>query len=281
MTDLAKPSGITIEEHVEHLRNQAIPMLAVRPVALRKYEERTKQDLSKSLDDAIWWHNEGKRNSKWQEACRLDYEDFVRSGKDGEPRGVHLQKCEVRHEISSILRAERNKASLSDPIRVAIAAHHRKLSYKEKKRWLGLEAHKELWQSFCRISSCIHPFAPSAFDESVSLRYEYDGPRALLQLVDHRASAEESGSIPEQFVAFSYNFPHRNCDGTPHLRGVQRILSEFQDEEIALLRAPTGAGKTDAALLWASHKLNAEKRIGSYLPCQRVLLPERWRLIQG
>ena len=84
-------------------------------------------------------------------------------------------------------------------------------------------------------------------------RYEFSGPRCYLQLADHRASAKEDGQQLPHIKSFEYNFPHASK------RGVQLIVPQLQEESFAILRAPTGSGKTDAALLWAQHQIDSGK----------------------
>ena len=88
------------------------------------------------------------------------------------------------------------------------------------------------------------------FEKFVLKRYQFDGPRAVLQLADHRASARENGETLPKLEPFKYFFPHAKK------QGVQEIITQFWDEPLAILRAPTGAGKTDAALLWAQHQID-------------------------
>src|SRR5205085_11030041 len=81
-------------------------------------------------------------------------------------------------------------------------------------------------------------------------RYQFDGVRSWLQLIDHRASAAEDNEPLPQFRTFEYEFPHEEK------RGVQLEIEKLWDEPFSILRAPTGAGKTDAALLWAKHQVD-------------------------
>jgi CRISPR-associated endonuclease/helicase Cas3 len=96
-------------------------------------------------------------------------------------------------------------------------------------------------------------------EEALNERFRIAGVRALLQLADTRASIREKGRwVPDpQALQFSYTFPYENDDGTPSYRGVQKAVQEVWDEPAAILRAPTGSGKTDASLLWARHQIDA------------------------
>ena len=70
-------------------------------------------------------------------------------------------------------------------------------------------------------------------------------------MADHRAIIkEESRSIPE-FNKFCYQFNSKWSK-----RPVQIIAEESWQDDLLLLRAPTGAGKTDACLLWAKKQID-------------------------
>ena len=75
----------------------------------------------------------------------------------------------------------------------------------------------------------------------------------MLQLVDHRASAKEEGEFVPDFTQFSYQFPHKEK------RGVQSLIEQHWKDELLLVRAPTGAGKTDASLLWAQLQIENKR----------------------
>jgi CRISPR-associated endonuclease/helicase Cas3 len=155
--------------------------------------------------------------------------------------------------MDSILRLQKKLPEASKVVTTAIAAHHRKLGERHRKRWAEDDDGRfsELWKELTRLSNTITD--SSEFDRALRLRYEYAGPRALLQLADHRASAGEDGSYLAAFREFKYDFPYDKP------QGVQEKIKTLWDEPLALLRAPTGAGKTDAALLWAQHQIQEGK----------------------
>ena len=260
MVPLAKPKGqpqpdgstqpITLADHTQHVRDEAARLLAARPFLLRKYLTRTSRDLAAVVDVAARWHDEGKLHTAWQQACQQDYQEFLRRGFT---RGINLQQAGIRHEMESLVRLNQS-ADKGLPIcgYTAIAAHHGKLGKKHEKRWQQTLNYQSLWQSFVnKGGEFTNPALQDAFDQAIARRYEYDGPRAILQLADHRASAlEENQSVPA-FRPFTYTFPHEQK------RGVQQLVTQIWDEPFAILRAPTGAGKTDASLLWAQRQIEA------------------------
>ena len=72
-------------------------------------------------------------------------------------------------------------------------------------------------------------------------------------MADHRASAKEDGEYTTSIKSFSYSFPFAQK------RGIQKLVETEWHKDLLLVRAPTGAGKTDAALLWASKQIEAGK----------------------
>lgn len=260
MVSLAKPQGqqrpdgstqpITLADHTQHVRDEAARLLAARPFLAKKYLARTGRDLAAVVDTAARWHDEGKLHTAWQQACQQDYQEFLRRGFT---KGTNLQKAGIRHEMDSLVRLNQS-ADKKLPIcgYTAIAAHHGKLGKKHEKRWHQTLNYQAFWQSFVnKGGEFTNPAIQDAFDQAIARRYEYDGPRAILQLADHRASAlEESQPVPA-FRQFAYKFPHEQK------RGVQQLVTQIWDEPFAVLRAPTGAGKTDASLLWAQRQIEA------------------------
>lgn len=260
---LAKSNGITLVDHTDHLREHFRKhILPMRGFVISKYASQTNgSDLLALTLEAIRWHDAGKKHPCWQIACRKDYEcwkawhDSGRKGK--EPRGTNLMHAGIRHEFDSLARMLKQEPEVSLVIQAAVAAHHGKLSKYHKKRWLEdvKGEFAPLWRLFASLSDEVEyasSFGPDFvdFDHAILRRYQYAGPRSLLQMCDHRASAAEEKKPLAEFKPFIYNFPEEW-----ERRGVQKIISELWNEPVALLRAPTGAGKTDAALIWAKHQI--------------------------
>ncbi len=265
MNLLAKPSGITLQEHVNNVLEEGSYIQKSFPITFKKYFQLIQKDLGKRLNGAIKFHDAGKAHPIWQNACRKDYElyrkwselnkdsfqQFSKNNKD--LAGKNLRLSGVRHEIASL--DKHFKDGFSQPVKVAIAAHHSKLSRKHENRWTdyssGINSSK-LWSEFVGLNGCFRNY--HEFKEAVLKHYEFSGVRAYLELADHRASAREDENIVLDFTPFSYHFPKEW-----EKRNVQKLAEQFSDDELLLLRAPTGAGKTDACLLWASKQIKSGK----------------------
>ncbi|PQJ26849.1 hypothetical protein BSZ35_18125 [Salinibacter sp. 10B] len=255
---LAKTNGITLEEHTRHVVEQARAWLDAFPFLESKYQERTGAALRPQLLKAAEVHDQGKRHSTWQTACRKD-------AKEGGSR--HLMTADLRHEFASLDYADTRGIDLTLPERAAIAAHHGKLSYdrRARKRWKndGEGQFEYLWDEFCEEDGrwTIDP-PPNLAEKALNERFRIAGVRSLLRLADTRASIQEKESqnwVPDpEELQFAYEFPYDSP------RGVQEVVTEAteddgRDDTAMILRAPTGSGKTDASLLWAQHQINAGK----------------------
>lgn len=261
MEILAKPSGITLQEHVKHVLEEGNYIQESFSISFQKYSNIIKKDLGKRVSGAIRFHDSGKNNPKWQNACRADYEVFLNWNKKNSGgftdfskdnkniAGKNLRNSGVRHEIMSL--NNHFKDGFSKPVKVAIAAHHSKLSRKHEHRWLDNSSgdfSSKIWSELNGLNGCFKNHFD--FENAVLKHYEFAGVRAKLQLADHRASAKEDAKLVIDFKKFSYNFP----EGWDK-RNVQKMAEKYADEELLLFRAPTGAGKTDASLLWASKQI--------------------------
>jgi CRISPR-associated endonuclease/helicase Cas3 len=241
---LAKPTGTPLSEHISNLLKQASLLFGQRPFVLDKYKKFTQENLSQSVNQSAIWHDEGKKDDEWQHRCQKDYEYFLRTGK---VNGINLRQVKIRHELASLQLAEMRGAKLSLPVKIAVASHHSKLSRREKykKRWSDRPEFEVFWKEFANLSADV---SRTKFSEIIKQRFRFSGVRSWLQLVDHRASAFEQNERLPDFNTFSYEFPYTEK------RGVQEIIEQLWDEPFAILRSPTGSGKTDAALLWAEHQ---------------------------
>ena len=233
-------------------------LVANTPFVLQKYQEQTGKNLSRRIELVGQFHDEGKELSdKWQNACQQDYNDFLNwqlknKGKNfkdysiKEDVGTNIRKAGVRHEFHSL----KKNSTLPLILQAAIAAHHGKLGFEFEDRW-EKEGFSDLWKKFEKEKNRI--IEQNSLALSAKTHYEFAGPRGLLQLADHRASAKEDDDFVPDISTFQYKFPH-NCK-----RGVQELVEKYWQENLLLVRAPTGAGKTDASLLWASLQIKNKR----------------------
>lgn len=255
---LAKPTGVTYNEHVQNVVDQSENYISCHDFVIAQYKQRTGKDLGNWLRKAVKYHDLGKKSKRWQEACQKDYEIYKSLAKNSKFTAKHLQQLgreKIRHELIP-LKALHDKLELGDEVLAAIAAHHGKLSSKEEERFKNSNA-IEYWDKFKRLNGkfSMGESKEQSLNESLDLNYRFSGLRYLLQLADHRASAAEPPSntnLPD-FKTFDYDFPHTNK------RKVQQIAEENWNESLLLLRAPTGGGKTDASLLWAKKQIDNGK----------------------
>lgn len=247
---LAKPSGITLEQHTQDVMSEGKLLLEYSPFIVQKYKERIGKDLFIRLERACQYHDLGKGTPKWQLACQKDYEAFLKwQSQHGGPfkeyskkenSGENIRMAGVRHEFESLRLIKNTKLPL--PQQAAIAAHHGKLGLNFEDRWVN-EKVTDFWTAFRKESNRI--IEQNSLEITANKHYEFAGSRGLLQLADHRASAKEDGDFVPDFSTFHYQFPHKEK------RGVQKLIENHWQDDLLLVRAPTGAGKTDASLLWA------------------------------
>lgn len=275
MEPLAKPSGITLAAHRQHVYDEARSLLEAWPFLAEKYARLISGgDLVRRVRRAAWYHDEGKCHDTWQQACRKDYALYQewRSGQGLDPNAVdpdeyrryeramrkakrstgpHLFKSGLRHEFASLTRCEAAGIELDLSERAAIAAHHGKLGVRHEKRWRGDRdgEFRSTWTALKVAGDPVGGYEGSATDGLIA-RYETAGVRSLLRLADTRASRREAGGALPVIEPFSYAF---NEDWT--MRPVQRLALAHADDPVSILRAPTGSGKTDAAFLWGRHQI--------------------------
>lgn len=230
-------------------------MISFMPYVLQKYHSQTGKDFGRRIKLVCQYHDEGKELSKnWQTACQQDYENYLMWQKNNngksykeyaitEDSGKNIRNAASRHEFHSL----RKNKTLPLALQASIAAHHGKLSEKFEERWIN-EGFKEFWTKF-KIES----YKEKTLEQTAKIHYEFAGVRGLLRLIDHRASAKEDGGSVPDFTPFHYQFPHTKK------RGVQELIEKHWQDSLLLIRAPTGSGKTDASLLWASLQIENKR----------------------
>ena len=230
---------LTLQEHTEDVVAEAECILARLRYHV-KYDRLTGASLRERLLRAAVHHDKGKGHPRWQHCAH--------SGS--------LREVGLRHELASLRMVEQNGISLTSPEQVAIGAHHNKLSWKHKERWVnggpGYDSHEGQWQTMRKLQ---RNGRRDDFSRLVKRRYEYDVVRGLLQLADRRASQIEAPDAPDPLPLrpFRYHFPHD--EKLP----VQEAAVHHADEPTLALRSETGSGKTAAALLWAREQVRNQR----------------------
>lgn len=250
---LAKPFGknpITLEDHTQHVIDEAKELLDTFPYWSVKYKRITGTNLGDQLINAAKYHDKGKEHSTWQKACQKDHQYYLKTGKE---QSKNLRNAGLRHEFASLWWLNKHNIPITLAEKAAIAAHHRKLSFKHQHRWEKDDggSFTKIWEEFCREVYSTDSFKRKLPKETLLKRYQVAGVRSLLQLADHRASKREAGDeLAPLNYTFDYKFKHNSK------RPVQQAALDHSDKPEIILRAPTGSGKTDAALLWAKEQID-------------------------
>jgi CRISPR-associated endonuclease/helicase Cas3 len=253
---IAKSSGVLLRDHIQNLLTQARDAFSQRPFVIEKYRQMADEaDFVEEVEKSARWHDIGKTDPQWQDACQKDFAIWqtLSEGEKRNFRGKNLMKSGIRHEIVSLEIAKNKNHALSMPVKVAVAAHHGKLSRRHEGRWSDRPSFTGFWDEFNGVSAEFPTYRKETFDKTLLKRYQFDGIRSWLQLIDHRASAAEDKDALPQFKTFTYEFPYKEK------RDVQLEIEKLWDEPFSILRAPTGAGKTDAALLWAKRQVEMNR----------------------
>lgn len=260
---LAKPSGITLEQHALDVMLEGDAILLQSPSAQQKYVEMSGRSLEDRVSFICQYHDLGKETPQWQIACQKDFDIFREWSKSNNASsyqdyvstvgytniGVNIRKSGVRHEFKSIIGIKGDDRTRA--IKAAIAAHHGKLSFGNEDKW-QVNGVEDFVKQLQRVSNDLL-YKTDKFEKIAKKQYEYSALRGLLQFADHRASAKEDGEYVPNLTSFSYTFPY------PQKRPVQQIIERCWDRDLLLLRAPTGAGKTDASMLWASLQIENKR----------------------
>ena len=230
---------LTLREHTEDVVAEAECVLARLRYHV-KYKRLVGADLRQRLLQAAVHHDRGKAHPRWQRHLR-----------NGTLRTVRL-----RHEFDSLRKLDEHEINSPDPVRVAIAAHHNKLSWYHRDRWLesgpDFDSHETYWHAMRDLQ---REGRRKDRDALVRMRYAYDVVRGLLQLADRRASQIEDPDAPDPLPLrpFRYDFPHDTH------KPVQEAALRHANQRVVALRSETGSGKTAAALLWAREQVRNQK----------------------
>lgn len=282
--NLGKPSGITLQDHTLHVMEQVIFVLPEGSFLEKKYKQFADADLREELLQAAKYHDWGKAHPAWQSACQKDNVLYKlwRISKGYKPDEINanqhriyeqemhqkskiaapnLMRSGLRHEFASINFLDKKNIQTSNIVKAAIAAHHSKLGFRfGETRWRN-DAKGDLdefgpfykyWEYFKRLSFQVKKLSTK---QLILERYRYSAVRTLLQLADTRASRLEGEGEEASYEFKKFNLNKKDWE----LRPVQKAAIEIANQPIAILRAPTGSGKTYAALLWANEQINGEK----------------------
>ena len=74
---LAKPSGITLEQHSSDVMSEMSDICQIFIGTCEKYKKLTGKDLAMRLSVSAKWHDNGKACKTWQEACRKDFHNYL------------------------------------------------------------------------------------------------------------------------------------------------------------------------------------------------------------
>ncbi len=294
MEPLAKPSGITLRDHRQHVYDEALALLDAHPFWEKKYKELTGDDLRYRLKRVAWWHDAGKAHPTWRDACRSDYNlyrswrqkngmiieepdpsqnavDFKKyeaamrkAKKNSSP---NLQNAGLRHEFDSLAQAL-NQLREDDTItlaeQVAIAAHHGKLNHRHINRWQqDGKSQKDdtkgpywsLWAKLNNESDLIGRTGKSSRSrDDWQLRVLERYRIAAVRSLLQLADTRASRRESGGKTPDLEPFHYHFPDNWTK-RDVQEAVLTGADQPICILRAKTGSGKTDASLLWAKHQI--------------------------
>ena len=134
---LAKPSGITLEQHTAHVITEGEALIGV--FQQEKYQERVHKNLNDRIKLVCQFHDRGKKEIHWQKACQKDYAAYRKNPVCFVAENI--RKAGVRHELFSAREATQNKMPL--PLVAAIAAHHGKLNVGYEQRW---QSFPDIWK---------------------------------------------------------------------------------------------------------------------------------------
>jgi CRISPR-associated endonuclease/helicase Cas3 len=267
------------------------------PVGLRRHTDDVREALSRlrliwpeippTLDVAAIFHDVGKAATGFQEMLKGSREDW-----------------KFRHEVLSAAIFRQCYSVEADDLRpayLALLAHHKNLGSADginrelracgshtqysrwQEKWRELTANSaELKEEFAHVDAALDKWCPqehptSPVNELLQIIAEIAPvlddrnlatARGALVAADHVASAALGRAVlggnilPEALD----NYAHKHIEGWTQWRDLQRRAGKIIGS--AELVAPTGSGKTEAALLWALANRRGFERIFYVLPYQ-------------
>ena len=279
---IAKSSGLTLYQHTQNLLNVMSDVVTLRENTFDKWVKHTfgnklscnVTNVYNDLKKCIVYHDYGKSNPRWQTSTD------------------NIKLVGFRHEIDSLVpilkqsyeswnEFEEHMVELSNII-LPIVSHHNNLSEQNMDKFNSEYNNERIFKLLKEIdvknTSDIFVDLDKYLINSTDNLFSYDNGevwdfwyknslnRHFLKLIDRRASAIENGNTVIDMNCVKNNFyqlpPHMQ------LRNLQTICKESNDN-LLLLRAPTGSGKTKACLLWANNQFkNGVERIIITMPTQ-------------
>lgn len=264
---VAKDDGTTLYDHTQHVLTEMESILNNIHIPLIKLKEFTNKDIDSVLNVlsiSISYHDYGKKEKKWQESCKTR----------------KIQQVELRHEIASLFNCDelykyiKNKKKIDNYYHVIIPviAHHGNLSRDKKDlvnntvNYIKSERLDNTRNVFGYIKDLFNYVNKDDVYKKWYLQAFY---RYYVQLADKRASARNSVDLygnqnyVVDFKKFEYCEP--NYVKNYGLRNLQRICKEKSNDDILILRSPTGQGKTLASIIWANEQIKNNN-------CDRVII---------
>jgi len=267
---MAKSDGeTTLEMHTKHVLNASISLLNKLP-----FTDEDKKYWMPKLQRCVIMHDIGKILPEFQKSLNGD------------------RSISIRHEIISLWFCE-NFLNIPIDETFAIATHHKgivKSGEAKRLEWETLKEHmnyffvknkeilsqKILLEWLTKFDIDINPVEKKLNTEisqhsikllsynyqrkiipDINSRKELSLMRTLLMSSDHIGSARFEGEIPEYKRIEIKDFQPANDGKYFEFRDFQKQLQSVKTDVI--LHAPTGSGKTEAALgwVWANQKVNS------------------------
>ncbi|TYP87744.1 CRISPR-associated Cas3 family helicase [Sphingobacterium allocomposti] len=272
----AKSDGVTtLEMHTKHVVRAGKNLLGSLPLTnaeRKKWEEK--------LVRCAVLHDLGK--------IHREFINRLKGAKDGN----------IRHELISLLFCL-NFLQIEDDELFAIATHHKGVVSPETRgtlvpyqisdyltewynsdsgiftrslmqAWLeifGLDIPTQEREAVKELPKTIKMYLNAAYQHratTVQERKQFSLTRALLMAADHLGSARKENDIPNYKKLAIKDFqPYKNGRRLP-FRPFQKKLQNVCDD--AILHAPTGSGKTEAALNWVLANQTENSRLFYLLP---------------